>query len=90
MTCSTRLSVAGASLWFKTSFAPRVNNTPPYTANPWAGTVAPMPYNPKIPAFFFPTEETSVDPKFRQPDTQQFNLNIQQYRSWSAKRGARG
>jgi hypothetical protein len=58
------------------------NNTPASAANPWAGTVDPMPYDPKTPKFFFPTEETSVNPKFRQPDTQQFNLNVQR-RFWN-------
>ncbi len=55
------------------------SSAPPDTADPWAGTTDPLPYNPKTPSFgpFPGITQSYVDPHFRQADIQQFNLNIQ-------------
>jgi hypothetical protein len=55
------------------------SSAPPDTADPWAGTTDPLPYNPKNPSFgpFPGITQSYVDPHFRQADIQQFNLNIQ-------------
>jgi len=58
------------------------NIVPFNAANPYANTVDPLPYDPSHPAFSFPTTLTSLDPKFRQADVQQFNFNIQR-RFWN-------
>jgi hypothetical protein len=58
------------------------NIVPFNAANPYANTVDPLPYDPSHPAFSFPTTLTSLDPKFRQADVQQFNLDIQR-RFWN-------
>ena len=58
------------------------NIVPFNAANPYANTVDPLPYDPAHPAFSYPTTLTSLDTKFRQADTQQFNVNIQR-RFWS-------
>jgi hypothetical protein len=53
--------------------------TPPSTANPYAGTTDPLPYNPAHPSFgpFPGMSLQSIDPNYRYADVQQFNLNIQ-------------
>jgi len=53
--------------------------SPPSTANPYAGTTDPLPYNPSNPTFgpFPGMNLQSVDPNYRFADIQQFNLNIQ-------------
>ena len=55
------------------------SSTPPDTADPWAGTTDPLPYNPKNPSFgpFPGITQSYLDPHFRQADIQQFNLNVQ-------------
>lgn len=55
------------------------SSAPPDTADPWAGTADPLPYNPKKPSFgpFPGITQSYLDPHFRQADIQQFNLNIQ-------------
>lgn len=52
---------------------------PPSTANPYAGSTDPLPYNPAHPSFGpFPGMSLgSVSPNYRFADVQQFNLNIQ-------------
>jgi hypothetical protein len=55
------------------------SSAPPDTADPWAGTTDPLPYNPKNPSFgpFPGITQSYLDPHFRQADIQQFNFNIQ-------------
>jgi hypothetical protein len=55
------------------------SSAPPHTADPWAGTTDPLPYNPKSPSFgpFPGITQSYIDPQFRQADIQQFNLNVQ-------------
>jgi hypothetical protein len=55
------------------------SSAPPDTADPWAGTTDPLPYNPKNPSFgpFPGITQSYLDPHFRPADIQQFNLNIQ-------------
>jgi len=60
-------------------FLVSISLAPPSSANPWAGSTDPLPYNPAKPSFgpFPGITQTSVDPKFREGDIQQFNFNIQ-------------
>jgi hypothetical protein len=55
------------------------SSAPPDTADPWAGTGDPLPYNPKNPSFgpFPGITQSYVDPHFRPAEIQQFNLNVQ-------------
>jgi hypothetical protein len=55
------------------------SSAPPDTADPWAGTTDPLPYNPTKPSFgpFPGITQSYLDPHFRQADIQQFNLNVQ-------------
>jgi hypothetical protein len=59
----------------------KIFNFVPYdTANPYQGTSGdPLPYNPAHPTFgpFPGMNLQSINPNFRYPDVQQFNLNIQ-------------
>ena len=55
------------------------SSAPADTADPWAGATDPLPYNAKNPSFgpFPGITQSYLDPKFRQADIQQFNLNVQ-------------